>query len=360
MEENIFSLLFKWGDSKSKSEDYYSKSLTFILSHLLNSAGDHYRRLAVDIMNRTFAKRLGFSFKFSNDISIEAHRKTKGGKIPDITIKAKNKLIYVEIKVDSPINGDALKRIKIYRERLSGQKDARNNGLILITKSGNEPVDSIPLEQISWFTLSGELRYALNELKRNGITDSATIYYLLDKFYEFLKERDMAILKVEDNFDPTTIHNVTKLLSMLELVCKDKELRFSRKPWLAVESSTQAGESCLGYWNKKDGNYAICIYPETPVKCYFEIHEHDKIQRLFAGKSEEEANTELQKELHKDAALWREDSAIGVKLDLSSRGFFGQDVREADQVKIIKDFIKEIEDKWNQFKIKKMGRKRGR
>jgi len=357
MEENIFSLLFKWGDSKNKGEDYYSKSLTLILSRLLNSADDHYRLSAVNIMNHTFAEWLGFSFNISDDISIEAHRKTEEGKIPDITIEAKNKLIYVEIKVDSPIDGDALERIESYRKRLLVQKDARNNGLILITKSGNEPVDSIPLEQISWFTVSGELRYALDELKRNDITDSATIY-LLDKFYEFLKERGMAILKVEDNFDPTTIHNVTKLLRMLEFVCKDKELRFSRKPWFAVESSTQAGESCLGYWNKKDGNYAICIYSETPVSCYFEIHEHDEIQRLFASKSEEEANTELQKELHKDAALWREDSAIAVRLDLGSSSFSGEDVSELDQIRKVKTLIKEIREKWEQ--LKRTGRKRSR
>jgi len=354
MVDNIFSSLFRWGDSSSKEEDYYSKNLALVLSHLLDSSDGDCRLAAIDILNNAFAKRLGFSFNNSDDIHIQAHKKWEDAGIPDITIQAENKLIYVEIKVSSPMDREALERVKNYRSELLTQEEA-DNGLILITKSGYESVDSIPLEQIPWFSLSGELREALKNLKSNDKTESVAIY-LLDKFYEFLKEGGMAILKVDNYFDPATIHNLTKLLTMLEFVCK--KLEFSKKkPWFEVGSSTQADYSSLGYWNKKDGNYAISIYSETPVSCYFEIHEPDEIKRVFA-REQEVAKEQVKTELGEEADLWEEEGCIGVKLDLGSGNFSGEDVSESDQVKIIEKFIKETMDKWKT--LKKVGFRRSR
>jgi len=349
MEDNVFSSLFKWGDSTSKEEDYYSKNLALILSHLLDSPDGDCRLVAVDILNGAFAKKLGFSFYSSDDICIQAHKKWEDAGIPDITIQAGNKLIYIEIKVSSPMDGEALKRVENYRSKLSTQKEAENCGLILITRSGYESVGSISLEQISWFALSGELREALKKLKRNDKTESVAIY-LLDKFYEFLKEGGMAILKVENNFDPATIYNLTKLFRMLDFVCKDKELKFSKSPLFAVESSTQAEDSWLGYQNKKDGNYAIGIYAEDPVSCYFEIRENDEIKRLFVEKGDGESIIDICEK----AVLWKEDNTIGVKLDLDIN-FWGKD--ERGQTETLQNFIKEIIGKWER--LKKEHRERG-
>jgi len=361
MEDNIFSSLFKWGDSTKKPEDYYTKSLSLVLSHLLNSVREHYKIIALDILNSVFAIQLGFKFDIDENIVTKPHRitkkeTTKRSDIPDITIKTENdkKLILVEIKVDSRVDKEACYRLKKYNKRLSENKKAKNKGLILVTKFGDARVDSIipPKQQISWFTLSGVMRNACEKLQRSESTQSATTY-LLETFCEFLKESDMTIEKVENNFDPTTLHNVSKLLRMLEVVCRDKELNFSKNPKFEANVDKQAEESWLGYSNR-DCTYAIGIYATNPAECHFEIHEGDEIKRLFANKQE------VKTKLHKDAELWEWDRgiAIAVKLDLGSRSFSGQDVSEAVQASIVKNFIKEILEKWEKLKKTKHERDR--
>lgn len=349
---DIFSLLFKWAqstrksDTKTETENYCTQILAIVLSHLLDEAIADRRSEAVRIINSLFAKRLGFSFAMSEKIAVKAQER-KGRGRPDLilTTEDNDKLTMIEIKVDSPVNRQARVRLRGYKETLSKEK-MPDKGLVLITRSGNEDTKNIipPKQQISWSMVSEELHNALETLRKGGHTESAAIY-LLENFYEFLKERGMAILKVEDRFDPMTVHNVTRLLEMLSGVCRELKIRTRQEPRLEVSGAVKQDESYLGYSNRKDGNYAIRIYPEKRVNLYFEIHEENEIRRLFPNRKD----GELIPEIHKEAELWKSDGAIYVKLDLGDI-LSGEGVSGWDQSEGIKKFISGVKRNWERLK----------
>lgn len=347
IEENIFSLLFKC--ARRQAENYFSKSFVLVLSHLLNS-NNNCKLAAIEILNETFAHRLAFHFGRTENISIESHVKTTKNNIPDITIQAADQLIYVEIKVDSPVDKEARRRIRNYLNDL--ETETRKNGLILVTRSGNEDVGNlIPSEQqTSWFTISRALGRALKQLIRSEETQSLTVC-LLEKFYDFLKERGMAILKVDNKFDSATVHNMTKLLQMLQEVSKSK--LGTNRPWFEPGASTKDDQSYLGYSDRKDGNYAIRIYPEEDItkQLYFEIHERDEIERLFGDRGDMEPIPEIDQQ----AVLWKEDGVIGVTFNLDE-SFLGEGASGEHQRKMLEDFIDEMKTNWERIK-KRRGRK---
>ncbi|OGO23329.1 MAG: hypothetical protein A2Z28_04020 [Chloroflexi bacterium RBG_16_51_9] len=346
MEENIFSSLIKWGDAKSQEENYYSKSLTLVLSHLLKD--ERCKFAAVNILNETFAKRLGFSFSTNEKIDIQSH-KTNDNKRPDITIEAEDKLIYVEIKVSSPVNEEARERIRNYIKRLSDPKQKRTkNGVMLVTKFGDARVDSIilPKQQISWFTLSGVLRKALEELKRNEDTQSATVY-LLKKFHEFLKEKNMSVERVDGTIDYLAMRDIYNLLTIVQRACK--ELKFTNLT-LDTGEDIDYGQFWVGYKCKREKQvHRIGFWVSTvkePIHLCLEI-EDEMVKRFDED--------ELQDNL--GAEKW-DDKTIAIYLDLDSKGFFTAETDAGKQVQIVKEFVQETLKKWSVTKrpIKKTRR----
>jgi len=372
-DRNIFSLLFKWArstkesDGKTQNENYCTQALTIVLSQLLNRSSEGCRLQAVGIIESLFAEHVGFSFENNDRIIVEAHKKTSGG-IPDLTIQTENgeKLIYVEIKVDSPVDDSAEGRIRNYARALSENTQAINKGLLLVTRSGHEPVtsiDRIRFAQISWFDVSGQLLHAWTELNQRENAGLSAIF-LLGQFYDFLKEGGMAILKVDNNLQAATVYNVIKLLRMLEYVFNDRELKICKRgrPWFEAEAMTEDEDSCLCYLNKKDGDYGVSIYAENPVGCYFEIRQSDEIRRLFPFCTEEELSASRQRiktQLDENAYLWvwNGDATIAVNLDLGF-GLSGEGVTELDQVTRVRERIKHVRDRWEQLKGRHRGRSR--
>lgn len=58
--ENLFGALFKWGDAKSKEEDFYSKSLILILQRLRRDR----TALVTNFLNSLFGNTV---FRLDND-----------------------------------------------------------------------------------------------------------------------------------------------------------------------------------------------------------------------------------------------------------------------------------------------------
>jgi hypothetical protein len=345
IEENIFSLLFKC--ARRQAENYFSKSFALVLSHLLNS-NNSCKLAAIEILNEAFARPLDLHFSSTENISIDPHVKTPKKNEPDIIIEGEDKLIYVEIKVDSGVDKEARRRIRNYLNDL--EKETRKNGLILVTKSGDENVgDLIPNEQqISWFAISGVLGRTLKELKRSEDPQSPAVY-LLEKFHQFLQESGMAILKVEKEFDSQTVYNVIKLLAMIKQVFKELQLCTKQGPRFVSYPYPKRDESCLGYCNSANGEYGVLIYSKDTTKLYFEIYEKNEIPRLF----QDSEDSDYIPEIHPEAKLWKEWDTIAVDLDLRTI-CSEEDVDK--QREMLKDSINEIKRNWEKLK-KKMSRK---
>jgi len=153
----------------------------------------------------------------------------------------------------------------------------------------------------------------------------------------------MSLEKVNSQIDALSAHSMISMLAMLEAVCK--ELKLAKK--LSVGRAQYREESWLGY-KCSGGKYSIGLWGDKntkkPIQLYFEIHEKDRIRRIF--KSEEQVRNQF----GDNAEFWEDEPAIGCKLNLKSAGFFEDESDEAEQTQIIKNFVKQTLKKWSEAK----------
>ena len=344
--DNIFLSLYKWGKPRAKSEDedYFSKSLALILERLLKGN----KRLGVQAINSFVSQPLGLSLDVTAGIKIKPQQTISETykKRPDITVSTGNTLIYVEVKVDSPVDREARKRLKKYfiqLERKKARGKIKSTGILLLTRSGHERTDSIPLKQISWFDVTESLKSILEQVKCSTLSESA-MSSLLEEFIDFLKENNMGICKVKDELDAEAIHNSINLLGVIRHACEDADLELSYHAMAEIATHDKSKESWIGYWCNK-GDCGIGIYPGELPKIYFEIHDSDSIERIF-----KQDNKRVRTMLHPQASLWEDNTIVGVSLNLAKEGFFKDGITERQQVEIIKEFIEQILGKWRSLK----------
>ncbi len=342
--ENLFSALFRWGDSKKKPENYYTKNLAFILNHLLQNKDDRQRKLGQKILNSIIGEALGFEFEVNDDIYVQPHIKTdRSTKIPDLTVIGDDVKVCVEIKVDSKVDERARSSLRCYWNDLKGLHC--KHGLILISRFADQQVDDIPLKQISWFKVGSVLQKAFEEASRE-FGHEVTGAYFVKAFCGFLKENSMSLEKTDDIVDSHVVYNTINLLTTIEVVCKELKLRPGRLKIEKWSEPDETDEISLGYWCSR-GNYFVGFYgnkPSKPVQLYFEVHDNNKVKKAFKN------DEQVKRKLGNNAELW--DGIIGISLDLVSAGFFADATSEEKQAQKIKNFVKTKLDHWSKHNKK--------
>ena len=360
-EKNIFSLLFKWvkpqagayrrkQKSPKEKEKYCTEIVAILLSHLLNRDSKQHRQEAVDVINRLFAERVGFSFSLDDPIVVQAFRRIPEG-IPDLTIMTQDKvdkLILIEIKVDSKVDDAARTRLKKYASYLSTHQGS--NGLILLSKYGNESVnDIIPRkQQVSWFQVSELLEAAFKKFQPEPGTANehaaSAGTYLLDQFCQFLKEESMSFERVTEEVKSSTLYSIMNLFSMLAAVCRHMGLLKKDTPTRAIYPREQ--ECFWGYKCNGRRGYHIGFYgsPERdkPLKLFLEVDAEKDIKRMFG-----DDERRIKEELGDNAELWKLEGGkrvVAFSLDLDSAKFF--DKGAAQQGRVIQRFINDSMKKW--------------
>lgn len=174
----IFQNLHKW--ASSQDENFTTEILIYIISESLILDAEY----AIYLLDY-----ISGSFICANDIDdciVSGQYSTKYG-VPDLVIEAKNKIVFVEVKVDSDF-GD--KQISRYRKAVELQ--TKESRLITLTRyilTKSTVKEEMPDISITWDNLS--------ELFSIKYPNNSNIKYLVKEYIHYLKYRGLAMEKVK-------------------------------------------------------------------------------------------------------------------------------------------------------------------
>jgi len=177
--DSIFSALARY--NSATDENYLTECFVFLLNSLLEKE----RTIGIQILNQLCVKDNEFCFDADEAISVSTQDVTEEG-TPDIRISSPNKLIYVEVKHDSPLSYQQIER---YKKALESS-DAAVKHVVLLTRFAIdfEKEDERPYKHVYWRDV-----YKLLESTH---AEDPVIVYLIDSFKSFLEVKQMAIQKV--------------------------------------------------------------------------------------------------------------------------------------------------------------------
>ncbi len=178
---NIFSALAKY--DSANEENYLTEAFVFLINSLL----DRDRPIGLEILTRLCVKNNEFSFGADEVISVSTQETTEQG-TPDIKVSSPDKLIYVEVKHDSPLGTQQVSRYKKALEPSS----ATIKHVILLTRFAIdfEEQGGRPYKHVRWFEVYNWLANVTDRVK------DPIIVYLIDEFKSFLEAKQMSIQKV--------------------------------------------------------------------------------------------------------------------------------------------------------------------
>ena len=336
--ENVFDALFKWGDSKSKEEDFYSKSLILVLQRLKRDN----QEMATDFVNSLFPLhcelvRPGTEWDIIGQIGKD-HRL-------DILLEAADMLAYVEVKWGSKPNK---KQLRDYRDELLDRIQKKNikwnedkPPLFLLTKFGVDKDWGIPYKEVSWVDtclILGNIKGKLEKgLPDNNLMPEA--YFLVRDFYEFLRRNGMGIEKVQKIVEPDNLIDLRKYLFVIQTGCTKAKLR-------GAAPGIPEDEDWIGWWFKektgkekkhwKEKQYWCGFYLQEPSQIGFGLT--DEVYKIF--KNRITGKRDLEQILSK--FTWED-----YKDNKCAEFFFGLpagflDLSVGHQVESIAEFIKDV------------------
>jgi hypothetical protein len=246
--ENIFSALGKY--NSATDENYLTEAFVFLMNSLL----ERERYVDLEILTRLCVQNNDFRFDMDEVISVSTQEVTEQG-TPDIRVSSPNKLIYVEVKHDSPVDPEQLKRYKKHLDSSS----ATIKRLILLTKF---PVDfnehqGIPDKHARWFEV-------YNWLANSRVQDSVCSY-LIESFKSFLEVKGMSIQKVGWEYI-NGVPALNNLINMIEAAIQGASVPLYGK---------SAGWDFKGFY-LENKDFWCGIYYSEPVRIIFEVADKKK------------------------------------------------------------------------------------
>ena len=161
--ENIFSALAKY--NSAIDENYLTESFVFVINALLQRE----RPIGLEILTQLCVKNNEFSFGIGEDISVSTQETTEQGR-PDIKVSSPDKLIYIEVKHDSPLGSQQLAR---YGKALeSSVADIKHVVLLTRFAIDFEKQKERPYKHIRWFQAVRRVRK-----HRRSKTQKGTVSY---------------------------------------------------------------------------------------------------------------------------------------------------------------------------------------
>ena len=309
---SIFSVLSKF--ATRQEENYLTESFAFLLKELLRGNQD-CPNCAVSLLNKICPNKSYVIFHADEDIKIETQNPewtSEEGEergqaiIPDITITAPGKLVFIEVKDASPVSEE---QIVNYKEKLTKEYQDFKVIIILISRySKNFDEHASPDRHVLWREIYSWLR----ELA----PDEPVGTYLVKCFREFLEEKKMTIQKVGWEY----INGIPAMLNLVEMISAalDQLETGGRKKSI--------GEEWSGFYldNKQ---YWCGVYYQTPTKLLFQLRGKDKFDK----------NAVAQPSF---PPLEDYDNGYQFFLDLEDEKthFFSRDV--AGQMGLVNDFVK--------------------
>ena len=242
---NIFSALAKY--NAATDENYLTEAFVFLINSLLTRDCG----VACEVLNHLCAQNGDFCFSTDETISISTQDVTEQG-TPDIKISSPDKLIYIEVKHDSPLGYHQLEK---YKKALQPSK-ASVKHVVLLTRFAIdfEEDEERPDKHCHWFDVYNWLVGARDK------TQDAISNYLIEQFMGFLEVKQMTIQKVEWEYIKG-VPALFNLLKMIEAAFQKESLRPSARGRASEYTGLQSG----------DGQFWCGFSHEEPLVLLFEL-----------------------------------------------------------------------------------------
>ena len=211
--KDIFSALAKY--NSAADEDYLTEAFVFVVRFLLMRE----RSIGLNILNNLCVENNEFSFGEDEKISVTTQETTEQG-TPDIKIASPDKLIYVEVKHDSPLGYDQISRYKKALE--SSVKPIKHVVLLTRFAVDFEGEEERPYKHVRWFEVYNWLANIGPKAK-----DPISIY-LIESFKSFLEAKQMTIQRIGWEYI-NGVPAFNNLIDMLEVAIKGASLRVHQR-----------------------------------------------------------------------------------------------------------------------------------
>lgn len=255
-----------------------------------------------------------FTFSVDENISVTTQETTEQGR-PDIRISTPDKLIYIEVKHESPLGHQQISR---YRKALESSV-ASIKRVVLLTRYAIDIAaqEEKPYKHIRWFEVYNWLRQA--------DVDDPIAVYLIDSFNTFLEVKQMSLQKISWEYI-NGVPAFNNLVNMLEVAIQGVKIPIYGK---------SPGRDYRGFW-LENKEYIAVIYYNNHLIITFEIIDKRKYNKELL----DEPTYELREGKER---LW-------FRLDLEKCHFFSLDKDE--QLEELIRFVKAAYTEAQQMLVK--------
>jgi len=199
MNENIFSSLSKY--SSGANENYLTEALVFVTRLLL----ERTPAAGLDMVNLLCGLSQETWFSDPKSVHISTQVTTDEGR-PDIEIRGKDTLVYIEVKHDSPLTSGQLESYKTQLDKAASP----NTRLVLLTRSRNSAFETTlqpgDYHHIYWYEI-------YNRLSQTDTQDDVCQYFV-QSLMSFLEEKRMSMKRVTWEY----IQGVPALLNLTDMM----------------------------------------------------------------------------------------------------------------------------------------------
>jgi len=256
-----------------------------------------------------------------NRISITTQVSIDVGR-PDIEIATPDRLVYVEVKVESPVDPDQLKR---YRHSLEQDKRTVNKQLVLLTRYQPAPIPAEVYHATRWIRVA----HCLDDAAARHLRDEPVGTFLVEQFTSFLVSRNIAMRQVGGHISDG-LQAMRSLLLMVEEALRACGLEPKQnKAWEYIGYTCAHAEQTNKYW--------VGISFSEPSFLIFETNEmpldKNAPARLGIGGEVEEK--------------WWEPGSYrwSIHFDLSTANEAFYQASASDQFRQIESFVKDSLEK---------------
>jgi hypothetical protein len=332
---NLLINLHRW--AFKQDENFTTESFVHLLNHLLVDEP----KIAIRILRKLTDDFLRLKVREVANVQIIAQPITDSGR-PDIEISVGNYLVYIEVKVESEINENQLKR---YRKVLKGCEDKQTKLIVLSKYPISSDLEIKPDLAVRWYQVADWLERELRSDRIEPLTR-----FFIEQLIEFLAKQNMVIKRVKSKISESLksyqkkVPNYPKVLGNMRSMKRLEEIQELRpvydlmilmKDALTVLEnkvkfrflSGQHKGGWMGFgFNRMD--YFLSIYYENPEIVVFDTYSFKIDQSKFDGKL---------------GKTWQEGKRLRWmnELNLVSDGFdFFAETKES-QMRTLKNFIRQ-------------------
>lgn len=198
---NLFARLHKW--ARRQDENFLTESLAVVLEQLLVVAPG----IGVRLVSHLTGGFIGVISENASVIDIHTQVETGQGR-PDLEISSKDRLVWIEVKAESPLRSGQLEGYRV----LLGESGMEQTRLVLLTQYPEifQEGEARPDLEIRWFEFADRLESEM--LEAEAVKEIAG--FLVRQFLDFLRERNMNLTQV-GKYMPEGVRALASMLNML-------------------------------------------------------------------------------------------------------------------------------------------------